>query len=343
VVGITGDCRRATACTNRCLYGVRLVGIVVLVILAQTALASAESTGQRTTNAHSCKDDKPFDEATFKSRVAYLASKELDGRAPGSTGDAAARAMIAERFECLGLSPAFGMSYEQAFTTEKNATANVVGYVAGSDETVGSEIILVAAHHDHLGSGFPGANDNASGIVAMLAVAQSIVQNEAKPKRTIVFAAFGAEETGMHGSYYYEGHAPEALPADRIVQVINLDMVGSHGSRGYVTAMGTFRGLAATPILKKLLASYPTLSVPMGGKARGSDFEPFCKKGTPYVFFWTPDKRCYHAKCDTADKLDYKRMVSIAELATDLTNAMSTTEVDLSEAKVTRGCFGKRR
>ncbi len=303
--------------------------LVALCVVATAGRARAES----------CKDDTPFDEATFKTRVAFLASKEHDGRAPGTAGDTATRKMIVERFTCLGLSPAFGRSYEQAFTADNAKTANVVGSIKGESD----DIILVSAHHDHLGDGHLGANDNASGIVAMLAIAQSMVQNEAKPKRTIVFAAFGAEETGMHGSYYYEAHAPEGLPSDRIVQVINLDMVGSHASRGFVTAMGTFKGLAATPILKKLLPRYPKLSVPMGGKARGSDFEPFCKNGTPYVFFWTPDKRCYHATCDTAGKLDYKRMVDIARLATDLTNAMADTDVDLADAKATQGCFGKRR
>lgn len=303
--------------------------LITLVVVARTAGASADS----------CKDDAPFDEATFKARVAFLASKENDGRAPGSAGEIATRKLIVERFTCMGLEPAFGKIYEQAFVVDGAKTQNVVGVIKGESD----DIILVSAHHDHLGEGHLGANDNASGIVAMLAVAQSIVQNEAKPRRTIVFAAFAAEETGMHGSYFYEAHPPEGLPSDRIVQVINLDMVGSHASRGFVAAMGTFEGLAATPILKKLLPRYPKLSVPMGGKARGSDFEPFCKKGTPYVFFWTPDKRCYHEKCDTADKLDYKRMVDIAKLATDLVNAMVETEVDLADAKQRKGCFGKRR
>ncbi len=334
---MTGDCRRATACTNRCLDlvrqrvrrgGLASLGVVALLV-ALTAEASAES----------CKDDAPFDEATFKARVERLAGKELDGRAPGTKGDAAAREAIVDRFTCLGLSPAFGSSYEQAFTADNKTTANVVGSIQGETD----DIILVSAHHDHLGGGHLGANDNASGIVALLAVAQSIVQSEDTPKRTIVFAAFGAEETGMHGSYFYEAHAPEHLPSDRIVQVVNLDMVGSHASRGYVAAMGTFKGLASTPILKKLLPRYPKLSVPMGGKARGSDFEPFCKKGTPYVFFWTPDKRCYHATCDTPDRVDYKRMVDIAKLATDLVTAMAQTEVDLADAKQRLGCFGKRR
>lgn len=303
--------------------------VLALVLVAASPRARAES----------CRSDPAFDRNTIEKRVAYLASKELDGRAPGSRGDAATRALIVERFTCMGLSPAFGTSFEQAFTADGATTANVVGYIPGETD----EILLVSAHHDHLGEGHLGANDNASGLVALLAVAQSMVQDEATPKRTIVFAAFGAEETGMHGSYHYAAHAPDGLPAERIVQVVNLDMVGSHSSRGFVTAMGTFPNLAATPILKKLLPRYPKLSVLMGGKARGSDFEPFCKQGTPYVFFWTPDKRCYHATCDTADKLDYARMVDIAKLATDLVRQLAATEVDLAAAKAARGCFGKRR
>lgn len=332
VVGLSGDSGRATSSTTPCLGPVGHL-LVVAILLAGTARASAES----------CKDDEPFDADTFEARVAHLASKELDGRAPGSSGDAAARQMIVERFTCLGLSPAFGASYEQELVVDTKPTANVVGWIAGSDATIKDEIILVSAHHDHLGGGYLGANDNASGVVALLAVAQSIVQNAEAPKRTIVFAAFAAEETGMHGSYFYEANAPAGLPSDRIVQVINLDMVGTHASRGFVTALGTFKGVAATPIVKKLRAAYPKLSVAMGGRARGSDFEPFCKKGTPYVFFWTPDRRCYHARCDTADRLDYPRMLDIARLATDLANAMANTEVNLADAKATRGCFGNRR
>ncbi|MDX2090915.1 MAG: M20/M25/M40 family metallo-hydrolase [Kofleriaceae bacterium] len=300
-----------------------------LALCAWTRLADADTA--------SCIDGKPYDAKILRDRVGFLASKELDGRAPGTDGDKATRAFLVDQFRCLGLQPAFGTSYEQAFTADGQTTANVVGVIPGSDPTLAGDIIMIAAHHDHLGGKHRGANDNASGTVALLAVAQALQQRETKPKRTIVFAAFGSEETGMNGSYFYEKNAPAALPVDRMVQVINLDMVGSHDDFGYVAALGTFSGLAARKLLARLDNKYPKVSVGYGGKARGSDFEPFCKKGVPYAFFWTPD-RCYHKTCDLPDRLDYARMADIASLAGDLALAMGDTTLDLAAARSKRGC-----
>jgi aminopeptidase YwaD len=279
----------------------------------------------------------PYDLDVMRERVTLLAAPELDGRVPGAPGDVRARAFNAERFACHGLVPAGpGGAFEQPFTDAGDATANVLGYVKGADE--GGDIIVVGAHHDHLGGGLLGANDNASGVVALLAIAQAVQQRETPPKRTIVFATWGAEERGMRGSYHYVAHAPEALPMARVVQVINLDMIGSHASRGFVAAMGTFRGLGATSVLARLDDSYPRLNVGLGGVARGSDHEPFCKLGIPYVFFWTPDKNCYHRKCDTAAKVDFPRMLDIAALAGDLTTALADSDTDLAELRRRRGC-----
>ncbi len=279
----------------------------------------------------------PYDAGVMRERVTMLAAPDLDGRSPGTPGDTTARTFIAERFACLGLVPAGSDgSFEQPFTHDGDATANVLGYIKGSDED--GDIIAVVAHHDHLGGGFLGANDNASGVVALLAIAQAVQQREAPPKRTILFATFGAEERGMKGSYHFAANPPATLPIARIVQVINLDMVGSHASREFVAAMGTFRGLGATRILARLADNYPKLNVGLGGVARGSDHEPFCKQGIPYVFFWTPDRRCYHRRCDTADKLDYPRMVDIASLAGDLTEALADSDLDLAGLRARRGC-----
>ncbi|HEY4181250.1 MAG TPA: M20/M25/M40 family metallo-hydrolase [Kofleriaceae bacterium] len=275
----------------------------------------------------------------LKDDVLFLADKKLDGRAPGTDADRTARTFIIDRLKALKLAPAFGDSYEQAFEVNDVTTANVAAVIPGSDPDVGSEIILVSCHHDHLGDGHFGANDNASGVAAMLWIAKSLATSS--PRRTIVFAAFGSEETGMNGSYFYAAHAPHDLPTDKIVQVINLDMVGTHKEAGFVAAMGTFPKLAATPVLAKLKKTYKKLNVGLGGKARGSDFEPFCTQGTPYVFFWTPDKRCYHERCDTADKVDYAGMAEIAALAGDLTSAMADSTTDLAAAKAKYGCFGK--
>jgi hypothetical protein len=168
----------------------------------------------------SCVDDgKPFDEAQLRDRIAHLASTELDGRAPGTAGDLVARTLISDRFRCLGLSPAGDHgSFEQSF----DDTANVVGTIAGT----GPDVIVVGAHHDHLGKRHLGANDNASGVVALLAIAQALQQAKLAPARTIVFVAFGDEEDGMVGSSYFVAHPPIAL--DHVVYEINLDMVGSY-------------------------------------------------------------------------------------------------------------------
>lgn len=282
----------------------------------------------------SCVDDgKPFDIATLKERVSFLASKELDGRAPDTDGDRATRKLIAERFACLGLTPA-GESYELPFEAEGKPTANVVGYIKGSEL---DEIIYVGAHHDHEGKGHLGANDNASGIAGLLAVAQAVKQGE-PPKRTIVFATFGGEELGMLGSYHLAAHPPAALPNAKVVQFINLDMIGTHSARGFVAAMGSLPKLASRPILDKLARRFPKISVAAGGRARGSDYEPLCKQGVPYVFFWTPDPKCYHQACDTADRLDYRAMSDIAALAGALTIEMANSDRDLAGARAKYGC-----
>lgn len=282
-------------------------------------------------------DGKPYDETTMRRGVKYLASKELDGRVPGTEGDKQARKFIAERFRCLGLTPA-GKDFELPFKAGGKDTANVVGFVKGTDPKVGDEIIFVGAHHDHEGNGHLGANDNASGVVALLAIAQAVQQHADKPKRTIVFATFGGEELGMLGSYHLAANPPAGLPNDKVVQFINIDMVGTHSGRKYVAAMGALPKLASRKPLEKLAKQYPRLNVGIGGRARGSDYEPYCKKGVPYVFFWTPDPKCYHQKCDTADKLDYPRMVDIAMLAGALTETLADSDEDLLSARTKLRC-----
>lgn len=270
--------------------------------------------------------------------LAVLASQDLDGRAPGSDGDTKARTFIEDRFRCLGLTPAGDAGgFQQAFTAGGKTTANLIGYIAGADPNVGSESVIVSAHHDHLGNGHLGANDDASGIVALLAIAQAIRQGD-PPKRTIVFAAFGDEEDGMIGSGFYAKHPAKALPLANVVQFIELDMVGSHSSADLVAAMGAFKGFGARTLLDKRLKQFPKLHVSAGGKARGSDFQPFCELGVPYTFFWTPDHRCYHAECDTIDRIDLTHMVMITKLAAALVGDLASTDLDLAGLRAKKGC-----
>ncbi len=287
-------------------------------------------------------DGRPYGEAALAAHLTFLASRDLDGRAPGTPGDRTARAHIVERFACLGLTPAGSdATYEQSFTAGEGATANVIGFIPGIDADVGHEIVLVGAHHDHIGNGHLGANDNASGVTAMLAIAQAIRQQGTPPRRTIAFAAFGAEELGMIGSSYFAANAPAALPIANVVQFINLDMVGSHDSKGYVAAMGTFAKMPSRALLGTLDDRYPTIDVGIGGRAYRSDHLPFCERGIPYVFFWTPDARCYHETCDRVGAIDLPHMAAIASLAGDLVSSLASTKTDLAAARTKLGCHGR--
>jgi hypothetical protein len=278
----------------------------------------------------SCVDDgKPYDVAVLRARIEHLASKELDGRAPGTDNDETVRGELAARMRCLGLT-AGGRdgSFEQPFKYDETRTANLVGYVKGTSD----EIVVVGAHHDHLGDGHLGANDNASGVAAVLAVAQA-VQQAGTPKRTIAFVLFGGEEAGLLGSQYFVAHAPAALPIDHVVEYINLDMLGSYNAKRAVYAFGAGGKQPAHELLAKLAKQHRTLNVGIGGKSDRGDQLHFCEQGVPYVFFWTPDPRCYHEKCDTADKVDYTHLSEIASLAGDLARGLADSDQDLAASR----------
>ncbi len=317
---------------------------MLALLLAGCAASYAAPPETKTEPAtNSCIAGSPFDQKALGASITFLASVDLGGRVPGSDGDVVARKHIAERFECLGISPAGDDGgFEQAFVdSEKKATANVVGFVKGTDEKVGDQIILIGAHHDHVGGKLLGANDNASGVVALLAIAHWVKQQEGGPKRTIAFVTFGAEEQGMVGSRYFAAHAPASLPMKNVVQFINLDMVGSHKSKGFVAAMGTFSKQPARKAMDGLVGKFEQLRVGLGGRAARSDHYAFCKAGIPYVFFWTPDATCYHAACDTAEKIDLPRMADIAQLAGELAWTLASSDKDLAASRAKLGCGQK--
>ncbi|MBA3398021.1 MAG: M28 family peptidase [Deltaproteobacteria bacterium] len=333
-----------TACSSKAMPHASPEAGALRPVVASPPTVAADA-GTDAAVAASCVDDaRPFDPATLRANLELLASPALDGRAPGTPGDVAARTLIAERFRCLGLVPAGDVrgddtGYEQAFTAAGKPTANVIGYLRGA--TKPDEIIVVGAHHDHLGGGHLGANDNASGVAAVLAVAQSIRQRPEAPARTIAFVTFGGEEQGLLGSLHYVANPPAALPLARVVQYINIDMIGSHASTDAVHAFGAFAKQPARAILARLDDSFPTLNVGLGGHSVRGDQVGFCRRGIPYVFFWTPDNRCYHERCDTVDKLDLPHLAQIAELAGGLVDELARTSVDLVASKAKIGCFGR--
>jgi len=286
--------------------------------------------------------------AALEEEVQFLASDAMRGRAPGTAEDRELRAHIAERFAGLGLDPAAG-SFQQEFVDSRGrTTANVVAVLPGSDPQVAGEVIVIGAHHDHLGARdgkiWNGANDNASGVATVLAVAEAVAAQGERPRRTIAFATFGSEEIGLEGSRYFARHPPAQVPLEDVVYMINLDMVGTYFNDDWVYAFGSFSRTPARAALDELLVARPDLTVELAASAvevegRGdSDYDSFCRAGIPYLYFFTEDDECYHRPCDDPERLDYRHMADIGELTAGALLWLADSEMDLADARARLGC-----
>lgn len=216
-----------------------------------------------------------------------------------------------------------------AVAHERAETANVAAVLPGRDPALAGECVVVGAHHDHLGHGgdaslapeqvgtvHPGADDNASGVAALLAVARAFAA-EGPPRRTILFAAFGAEELGLLGSAHLVKNPPARCPVERMQLMVNLDMVGRpRGGKLYVDGADTAKGLRA---VVEALAARPSrlpLVLAFGGDGYGpSDHTSFHARGVPVLFLFTGAHADYHRPTDTADKIDAAGLAAVARLA----------------------------
>ncbi|MFN0207003.1 MAG: M20/M25/M40 family metallo-hydrolase [Planctomycetota bacterium] len=192
-----------------------------------------------------------------------------------------------------------------------------------------TETIVVGAHYDHLGWGgsaslspadraiHHGADDNASGTALMLELARRFALRAAELERSVLFAAWGAEEMGLLGSKHWVENP--TVPLDRVAAKINFDMVGrSNGRR--LTIMGSSSSPAFEGFVQKVndasknplnLSVLKTLTM-MGGS---SDHQSFLLKKKPALFFFTGTHTDYHKPTDTSEKVDYYTMAEIADLA----------------------------
>jgi peptidase M28-like protein len=259
--------------------------------------------------------------------VQALSAPEMEGRQTGTPGNHRAQAFIVARFRQLGV-PALGGGYEQKFSFVHRSVigtvmpgrpakrpypdaTNLIAIVRGTAQP--EHVLIVSAHYDHLGVRdgrlFPGADDNASGVAAMLETAAYVV---AHPLRlSVVFVAFDGEEQGLQGSQYFVAHSP--IPLDRVGLVINLDMV-SRSDTGSIVASGTW----SDPSLKSLVlkaAEGRRLSVAFGHDrpiylaggiedwTHQSDQGPFHDAGVRTLYYGVEDHPDYHQPTDTADKI----------------------------------------
>ncbi|MFL6300490.1 MAG: M20/M25/M40 family metallo-hydrolase [Terriglobales bacterium] len=211
-----------------------------------------------TTTAALCEDQNDVCKPCIRAHEHFLASDAMQGRGSATANELLAAEYIAAQLEQYGIQPALpggfiqtvvqdvdlsklpldrmpaqlSRGFKNAVQNGKLTTRNVIGIVRGTDPKLKDQVILLSAHMDHMGvvpeealngdAIFNGADDDASGVTAVLEMARSLANS--KPNRTIMFAFFGSEELGGYGAKYFLAHPP--VPLTSIVANLEFEMIG---------------------------------------------------------------------------------------------------------------------
>ena len=239
--------------------------------------------------------------------------------------------MIYQLFARIGESSDNEESSENRMAGDERAVKlkNVVGVLEGQGPSA-DETIVIGAHYDHLGERrtddgqaivFHGANDNASGVATMLETAGILAGREKKLPRRIVFVAFSGEELGMRGSFYYVRHP--AVPLDKTVAMINLDVVGRMENETLVS-MGAATSKMFAETIDEIVKRRGLKLDEMSWVYPVSDHTGFYARGIPAVFFMSGGGwGDMHTPGDTADTLNYAGMRKVSQTAADLAVAIA--------------------
>ena len=259
-------------------------------------------------------------ETAFRKHIDYLASDALLGRQPGTAGDTLAAVYICETLWSYGYKPMVNEGLQPFRVRDSLWTFNVAMLWQGSDPAYNQECIVIGAHYDHLGLGgpgksrqpdtlaiHPGADDNASGVAMMLEIAKHLAGQN--PKRTIIAAAFGAEELGIVGSKYFIEHFPDSLP--KPVIMFNFDMVGRLNEKKTleINGTGTFTGAEDVLLAAPNPDSLQFAMVP--GGFGPSDHTAFYGNNIPVLYFSTGVHYDYHAPTDNIEKINFSGMEKV--------------------------------
>ena len=235
--------------------------------------------------------------------------------------------------------------------------SNVFGIIEGADPDLKEEVVLYLAHYDHVGIDdegevFNGADDNASGTVALLEIAEAFMKEKKRPARSIGILWVTAEEIGLFGSQYFANHS--LIPEGKTVAAINLDMVGrtlnqadlDSGDDGITVQAGdsvkVIGGLQSKVLMKinektlkemGLVGNYE-FNVPDHPKQYfyRSDHISFARKDIPVLSYSTGTHKDYHKVTDTEDAIDYDKFLKMTRFAYmvgfNVARHKSTIEVD---------------
>ena len=231
-------------------------------------------------------------------------------------------------------------------------SANVLGYIEGTDPVLKKEIVVVSAHYDHLGKRgqdiFFGADDNASGTSAVIEIAHAMAQARANgigPKRSVLCILMTGEEKGLLGSEYYTEYP--VFPLANTVADVNIDMIGrvdeKHTQPNYTYVIGSDRlSTELHQINESANSTYTRLELDYTYNADDdpnrfyyrSDHYNFAKNGIPAIFYFSGVHADYHRPTDTPDKIMFDKAATIAKLAFyttwELANRKDRIKVDVT-------------
>ncbi len=315
----------------------------ILFILALALVTISSTTAQKGT--------KVADVATFKNSITpaelskhlyIVADDNMEGRNTGEPGQKRAGDYLINEYKKNGISFPKGASdfyqkvpsdfMKRGFAPKLNDSENIWAFIEGSEKP--QEILVISAHYDHVGikngEVFNGADDDGSGTVALLEIAQAF--NEAKkqgfgPKRSILFLHVTGEEHGLHGSRFYSENP--LFPLENTIADINIDMIGRRDTlhpktNNYVYVIGSDRlSSELHTINEEVNAKYTQLELDYKYNDRKdperiyfrSDHYNFAKKGIPAIFFFNGIHADYHQSTDTPDKIEYDALAKRAQLA----------------------------
>jgi len=218
--------------------------------------------------------------------------------------------------------------------TKDVVVSNVFGLIEGSDPVLKDEVVIYLAHYDHIGTDgkggvFNGADDNASGTVALIEIAEAYMKEKKRPKRSIGFLWVSAEEIGLLGSQYFADHP--LVPSENTAAVINLDMVGrtkspedTESSRSDLTIVGgdsvkVIGGMQSKVLMKinkqsleemNLVGNYTYNDLNHSGRYfYRSDHISFARKDIPVLYYSTGSHRDYHLLSDEEVLIDYDKFL----------------------------------
>ena len=292
-------------------------------LTALTLLFAAATSAQRPSTL--------IDSKALLGDLKTLSADDMEGRRADTPGSAKARTFLIERFKASGIQP-FGQSYESPFTyagrganpTEMRGT-NVVGHIDGTRNP--RRYIVVSAHYDHLGvrNGmvFNGADDNASGTAALMALAKYFSAH--RPANSLIFAAFDAEESGLRGSQAFVKTPP--VEASSIIVNVNMDMIGRDPDPK-LFAVGT----VANPYLKqyveavaakapvKFLTGHEDPKQPEDW-TRDSDHYSFQRANIPAIYLGDEDFDQHHKATDDYETMSFDFYVGAVETSLRLVEA----------------------